>query len=424
MFLSLLRPVFLASALALAGCAAPGPPPLNPGLAADAGRHFPASYDQSRLRFRNHCAVAAERVGARVECASRPVNYPQPPPGAPRQAGPDTDLTIDTAYLSRGQRRLLILQSGLHGGEGFAGAAVQHLVFETLLGPLLDGGYDVLMIHGANPWGFHHRRRVDADNVDLNRNFPTGGSRENPAYDELRGLTETAAPVQDVGGDSLILALRTAVEFVRHGFSFSYLSNGTHAGQWRDPRGFEYGGHAPSQQVAFWREAIAPIMAAHPGPIVFLDLHTGLGPANTLTIYSGTGREWTPARRAALAGFARGWEDARIRVQAPTQSEFQTVGDVIDFVPRLMPDDRVSALTMEWGTIGDTVPAYLSTNARMVLEHRARFHGCSSSSVCAEVERNLADLFSPPNPAFQASVIVQADAVLRRLAITPSWPPP
>lgn len=413
--------VALASAT-LGGCATDPPAAdATSDLARHTATYFPASYDESRARFRADCAAAAIS-GARVACASHAIRYGHPPPGAPRQAAPDLDLTIDTAHVGRGQRRLLILQSGLHGAEGFAGAAVQRLVLRRHLGPLLDAGYDVLLIHASNPWGFRHVRRVDANNVDLNRNFPTPGPRENPAYDCLRDLVEADAPVASIWGDSLVLALRTTVAFVRHGFSFFFVSNGTHAGQWRDPRGFEFGGLEPSPQVRSWRDAIAPVMAAYPGAIVFLDLHTGLGPENTLTLYSGTGPEWTQARQEALAHFARGWEDLRIRVQAAGDSEFQTRGDIIDFVPRLVPDDRVTAVTMEWGTIGDTIPAYLATNARMILEHRARFNGCATPSTCAEVDRNFAALFNPPSEAFRTSVLVQADAVLARLAREPLAP--
>jgi Protein of unknown function (DUF2817) len=411
----------LAAAL-LAGSTTPVARPMNADVVTHAAIYFPSDYDASRARFRADCAAAATLPGTRTLCSSHPIRYDDPPPGAPHQATSDIDLTIDTAYISRSQPRLLILRSGLHGAEGFAGAAVERLIFEKHLRPLLDAGYDVLMIHAANPWGFRHVHRVDGNNVDLNRNFPTPGARENAAYDALRGLTESQEPVRSVSGGSMILAVRTAFAFARHGFSFSYVSDGTHAGQWRDPHGFEYGGREPAQQVAFWREMVAPLMAAHPGPIVFLDLHTGLGPANTLTIYSGSGPEWTPARKEALAAFARGWEDARIRVAAPGESEFQTVGDVIDFVPSLARDSHITAVTLEWGTIGDTVPAYLATNARMILEHRARFHGCASPTTCEEVQRNFAELFNPKTDAFRASVLTQADAVLSRLATTPLWP--
>ena len=398
--------------LSAGGCAARPAPLLNPELAARADAFFPDSYETSRARFRAACAALARREQAR--CLQHPVAYPHPPPAAPRQATRDTDLAIDIAYVTRGQERLLILQSGLHGSEAFAGAAVQALTFERHLTGLLDAGYDVLMIHAANPWGFRHRRRVDGNNVDLNRNFPAVLPRQNPAYDALRHLTEPDGPVRSVTGDSFNLAVRTGLAFARHGFDFGFISNGTHGGQWSDPRGFEYGGADASQQVRFWRDVVAPLMALHRGQIVFLDLHTGLGPANTLTIYSGQG--WPAARRAALAAFARGWEGAGIRVQAPEESEYQTIGDVIDYVPRLVDDDRVVAVTMEWGTIGDSIPDYLATNARMILEHQARFRGCVSAETCAAVERNLAELFNPPAPAFRASVLSQADAVLGRLA--------
>jgi len=382
----------------------------------DAARYFPRGYDQSRAAFRHACVNMPGCVGD-----SFPVTY---------QAPAGQDLTIDTAYIANGDAagdsarndRLVILQSGIHGPEAFGGAAVQRLVFEKHVPKLRQAGFDVLMIHAVNPWGFKNLRRVDGNNVDLNRNFSPGDPRlpyshVNKDYPSLRYLAERQTPVGTVWWQSFLLDFRTFLAYAGHGFDPGYIGNGLHAGQYAAPDGFEFGGSAPAQQTRFWNERIKPIMARYTGEIVFLDLHTGLGPANTLTVFSGDG--WPPARVAALRAFVADTGDSGIRVQAPTESSYQSSGDVIDFVPGLRPTAPVTAVTLEWGTLGEGTVASLASNTRMILEHQAHFHGCASPAVCQEVHRNFVDMFDPDDATFRASLIREADAFLSHLETAP-----
>ena len=295
----------------------------------DARQYFPSDYDQSRASFRHACVNTPGCVAD-----SFALTYPAPS---------GQDLTIDTAYIATGEgssdsprnQRLVILQSGIHGPEAFGGAAVQRLVFEKHLSRLRQAGFDLLMIHAVNPWGFKNLRRVDGNNVDLNRNFSPGAptlpySHVNGDYPGLRYLAERQSPVGSVWWQSFLLDIRTFLAYAGHGFDPAYIGNGLHAGQYAAPEGFEFGGSRPAQQTRFWNERIKPIMARYTGEILFLDLHTGLGPANTLTVFCGEG--WPPARVAALRAFVAGIGDPGIRMQAPTESSYQSSGDVIDFV--------------------------------------------------------------------------------------------
>lgn len=392
----------LAAALILAATAAQAAEPPE----AQADSYFPASYVASRTAFRAACA--APRTPQPV-CAAVPIHYP---------AIPDQDLTIDTALIAAGHPNLLIVQSGIHGAEAPAGAAVQHMIWQTHLDRLLAAGWDVLLIHALNPYGFKYGRRVDGENVDLNRNFfatpdPVTFGPRNAAYDVLRGLVEPTERIASVEWQNAMVTARTLLGFARHGFDFAYVSNGTHGGQYADPNGFEFGGNHAAQQTAFWRAAVAPVMAAHAGHIVMLDLHTGLGAANVLSVYSGN--TWPAPRLAAMRDFVGGIGHPGIRFQAPVESSYQTTGDVIDFVPTLVPDGRTTAVTLEWGTLGESLSASIASNNRMVLEHQAHFQGCTTEAACAAIRRSFAELFNPPDDAFRRAVIGQADAYLTRI---------
>src|SRR5215510_13293421 len=79
-------------------------------------------------------------------------------------------LGIDIAWIgSRQPKNVLVHSSGLHGVEGFAGSAI-HLQFLNAL-PTLAPDTAILLVHILNPFGMAWLRRVNENNVDLNRNF-------------------------------------------------------------------------------------------------------------------------------------------------------------------------------------------------------------------------------------------------------------
>jgi predicted deacylase len=364
---------------------------------------FSSSYDDARDRFRGACArVIANERGF---CRNYRIN-----------SSTDPDLTIDYAYVTRMNHRLLILQSGLHGVEGFAGAAVEQVVLEQLQSKLLDAGWDLLVIHAANPYGFRYLRRVDEYNVDLNRNFSLDGKlygTPSTAYASLRVIAEPPGPVIDADSASTGLATRTLLAFAKSGFNFSYVSNGLHAGQYSFPQGFEYGGSKPEQQSQFLLSVVRGLMETHDGTVLFFDLHTGLGPSGALSVIAGM--NWMDGQSSAVADWIAGARRPDIIFTPSTKSAFQTSGDVIDFVPGLGPKGRVIAVTLEYGTVGNTIAADIRTNSRMILENQAHWHGCQYEATCKVVKDRFVDLFNPADPGWQQGVLEKGAWVLNSL---------
>ena len=101
--------------------------------------------------------------------------------------GPEgATLATDVAVLGRpdARHRLLVI-SGTHGVEGFAGSMCESTWLRD--GIALRDDLAVVVIHAINPYGFAWVRRVNEDNVDLNRNCVDfeRGLPPNPGYDEL-----------------------------------------------------------------------------------------------------------------------------------------------------------------------------------------------------------------------------------------------
>src|SRR5262249_19885165 len=116
--------------------------------------YFSADYTVASDRFRESAAHA----GARLEALPLTAKGPK-----------GEELTVDIAWFgSASPTRVLVHSSGLHGIEGFAGSAIQLQFIEKL--PALHAEAALVLVHILNPYGMSWLRRVNENNVDLNRN--------------------------------------------------------------------------------------------------------------------------------------------------------------------------------------------------------------------------------------------------------------
>jgi len=370
--------------------------------------YFPSGFDDSSKRFWENCR---RQVASPDDfCARFPVASPT-----------DKGLTIDYGFFGRGNDRLVVIQSGIHGSEAIPGAAVQELVLKEYLTRLLDRNFDVFFIHALNPYGFKYVRRTDEFNVNLNRNFAVDAKdykKNNPDYERLRSLFEPAGAVRDVGLSAVGIHARFIGHVIADGFSATPITIGLDSGQYQHPKGMNYGGQAPAQQVSFLRGTLGPIVARPYRKILFLDFHTGLGKNGELAVIEGL----HPPRKL-LGEFTQLMErherDGIVIHSGSDAGFFPTSGDVIDFVPNLVSpaDPRVLALTMEYGTMGIDTVSQLRSASRMILENRAHFYPCpkEATAPCAEIREDFRRLFSPPDQVWRLKVMREADLTFSRL---------
>ncbi len=187
----------------------------------------------------------------------------------------ESDLSFETLYfppVSGNKERLLILTSGIHGIEGFAGSALQRYFIANDFFNLKDEKTGILIIHGINPFGFKYEKRVTESNVDLNRNFDVSEELfhlENPGYAELYPFLNPKKPY------SKFSFYRTAIFYILK-YGMDSLRKAILKGQYQFPNGIFFGGKSFEPQVSLIRNEVAKIGEGY-GKVLLVDLHTGYG---------------------------------------------------------------------------------------------------------------------------------------------------
>ena len=184
------------------------------------------------------------------------------------------DLYTDVAVLAKaGTKKWLVCVSGTHGVEGYYGSLCQAHYMDHLAGRAQDGDVGILMIHLINPWGTSWKRRVNEDNIDLNRNYLDFGKPvpENPAYETIHDLFVK----ESAQGEGRRRADGKWAEKVRQ-LGYAQVMNQLGAGQYRHQDGLYFGGFEPSWSNATLRAIVQEFLGDCSDAISF-DLHTGAG---------------------------------------------------------------------------------------------------------------------------------------------------
>jgi len=315
----------------------------------------------------------------------------------PERGPDDGPLATDVAVFGRpdAPHRLLVV-SGTHGVEGFAGSLCQTAWLEDGIAPPAD--LAVVMVHAINPYGFAWIRRVNEDNVDLNRNcIPFDGALPaNPGYDEL--AEALVPPLWDEATQEVTAA--QLLEFAgEHGFDG--LQAAVSGGQYRHPRGIFYGGARP----VWSRTTLERIVADHLGDaahVAIIDLHTGLGPFGHGELIAS---HPDATGRARLDAY---FDDYTIPSDGNSVSA-DISGDVLDGMDEWLDGVAVAGVAIEWGTV-DIIEV---SNA---LRADAWLHGFGDprGPAAPAIKAQLRAAFAPDDPSWADAVVERFVAVRDR----------
>ncbi|MDX8512110.1 DUF2817 domain-containing protein [Mesorhizobium captivum] len=300
-----------------------------------AARSYSVGFAELRQRFRN----AAQRAGADLTEYVHPLHGP---------AG--EVLATDVAFIGRRSApKLMVLISGTHGVEGQFGSACQTAWLEENAPWRLPDDTAILVVHLINPWGTAWSRRVNEDNVDLNRNFIDwrAAAPKNEKYADLH----PALVCREWEGPDRVRA-DEALEAARKRLGgHAGIARIVEAGQYKFPDGLFYGGAGPVWSNRTLND-ILTAFAAQARHVVVFDMHTGAGPYGypaLLSVAEGEhdGLAWGksvfgPALSVVLTG-----RDAK----TDTGIAATATGYVSAAVRTALPGARVLPLVIECGTL-------------------------------------------------------------------------
>ncbi len=284
------------------------------------------SYADARSAFLD----AAAATDARIE------SFPHPLGGLEGEP-----LFVDVAEVGPDDADdVVVIVSGTHGVEGYLGSALQRHHLET---EARDRRADpaLIFVHALNPHGFSWVRRVNEDNVDLNRNF-IDWSAPHPANDDYGDLAETLVPASWSEEDQtrtlgvLMSKLETlGLERVQQIIS---------GGQYEHPNGLFYGGTGPTWSNRWLHEFFERRLGTA-RRIAIVDLHTGLGPWGHGELIS------SAAPGEAELDRQRSWWDDVTSLHDGSSVSAELAGEWLGAVAAIVPSAEVTGIAIEYGTV-------------------------------------------------------------------------
>lgn len=309
----------------------------------------------------------------------------------------------DFFYLSANQnpRNLLIIISGTHGVEGYAGSAVQRWALDHIFTKPMDQT-GLIMIHGLNSYGFQNDRRVNENNVDLNRNFLVGGAPETKDYADLNSFLNPTSEVE-LNILSRVIFLFHSAKYILQS-SLNALRNAVVGGQYSFPQGIFYGGTEKQAQEQLFQHILKNYVALYE-KVFILDLHTGYGQKGKLHLLAGVEQE---SNSKVLKDIFK-----KTPIDFASHKDFYKVnGDVISYLAeRSINGYKKSAngICFEYGTLdSQKVLGSLESLRRIVLENQNFWHPNTNATTDVKVKQLFREMFYPSSHEWRQSVINQS----------------
>jgi hypothetical protein len=340
---------------------------------------FPTTYEDSRARFIQSLSLIQQKWHA-TQLEAHPLRT-------------HPDLTIDWLWAhARKKETLVILSTAEHGIEGYVGAAMLNLFIEEFAPRLNPETTGLLLIHGLNPWGMKHHRKVNEHNVDLNRNFVFDGNFDpaiNIEYHQVADLINPQRRIESFGAENLRY-MAGALNLIRT-MGMKTATKVATLGQYHTPNGFFYGGANHQEGTAaamkLYRRALEEYQS-----VVQMDMHTGYGPRYQMSIIM------SPLDPLTSEEISRKFNYPLV-LKINAEEFYDISGDMGAYYYKLrneqFPEKHLFACGFEFGTFGDSIPARVRSLRAMVFENQLHWHGARTDKVAGQVRREFDEFYFP-----------------------------
>jgi predicted deacylase len=305
------------------------------------------------------------------------------------------DLSIDVAistYLPN--QPTILVTSGLHGGEGFFGSAVQLALMDS---GSLATDLNWVFIHALNPYGFAHLRRCNEDNIDLNRNFLLPG-------EEYRGSSPIYGKISAVLNPERLGSIDWFLPQMLGAIAKYKLANIWQAvaeGQYDFPKGLFFGGQAASKTQQILQEHL-PQWIGDSQNILHLDFHTGLGKWGTYKLLMDT--VVTPAELQELQTH---FGAESILAIDGGKKKYQVRGNIGQWTRQLLQPRNYNYFCAEFGT-------YSFAKVLMMLRQENYVHNCLTATdpVYLRTKEQMKEIFCPESDQWRSMVIAKSTVIM------------
>lgn len=359
---------------------------------------FPASYEESRARFRDSLH-SFKGLWTEARLTSIPLTDQ-----------PDLTIEVISAEAEQSRKKLLILTTGLHGIEGYVGSGILQLFIDAFPPRMNPRETGILVVHPINPYGMKNWTRVNRNNVDLNRNFNTNFDSLktiNPHYEKLKYLLNP--------GGRLRSPLYEKALFLVH--IIQALFNGTRLiretalmGQYRIRDGMYFGGFEQQGETGILMDLFRTSISGY-AQVIAIDIHSGYGPRYQMTLVNSTSDRRSSREIASRYDLPR--------VVGTNPDEFYTMhGEMTDFLSSLLEpgsqkeDSYIGAF--EFGTYGDSFLESAHSLRTTILENSLRMFG-GSQEARTWMESEYRELYLPAEPGWWEKAQMDARLYLERI---------
>jgi hypothetical protein len=351
-------------------------------------QYFSTTYAEARQRF----LIASRAFNAHLESFQNPLADGEP-------------LFTDVALFgSRSAEKFLVIISGTHGVEGFTGSGIQLGLLQDGLAGKLGADVSLLMIHALNPYGFAKLRRVNEDNVDLNRNF-LDHALGHPENSEYAQLADAIAPRTFSLTNDLFARARLLSYRLQHGRAG--LQKAVSQGQYEYPQGLFYGGRFATWSNRILRETVGRYLGGA-ARVVVVDLHTGLGPYGYGEIIIDDPVA-SPAGQRAVSW----WGKERVKSTVSGESVSARLTGTIELAfAGVLPEAMVTTVVLEFGTLSP-MQVFMALRAENWLHH----HGRRQDPLTQKIRQRFLRAFYPDDELWKARVLEQGRLVVDQVLV-------
>jgi len=348
-------------------------------------------YSDSYNELRNKFLTATHSNRGRIESYRCPVD------------GPNAEaLYIDVAYFgSNNPKSILVLGSGTHGVEGFAGSAIQTGLLREGIVSTLRPHVGMIMIHTINPYGVAHLRRVNEDNVDLNRNF-LDHTKLHPSNEGYEELADAVAP-QEISSWIDIKSLVKLISYkIFHGTT--ELRFAISGGQYTHPKGLFYGGNIPAWSNKIINQ-IANRYLLKAKRVVVIDFHTGLGTYGNAEIIMHVNKESSAYQRAK-----NWWGDIVKSTVDGDSISTQPNGTLKHGFEKILPNSELTAVSLEFGTLSRKDVLWALRSENWLHQYGGNDHPDSK-----QIKNKLLQAFYPNDDAWKFNIWQQSKEIVKKV---------